>query len=185
MLNRRNILVQSTNSYEKAMTAYRRTTLEGDISTPGVELPLPPTYPVTPPTTDPGVFERLDQYVKRIRVSPSYSEEDGAALGIIPTTAPSIAPNDLKPDPSLKALPGNIVEVTFVRGKTDGIDIQMMLDKSTTWENAGRYKMSPISLQIPPGPDNLPRSVQIRARFVINDITVGQYSDTDTVTTIP
>jgi hypothetical protein len=178
-------IANTVDSYEKAMTAYRKTILEGDVSAPGVELPLPPTYPVTPPTTDPGLFERLDQYVKRIRVSPAYSPEDGAALGIIPSRPDPIAPNDLKPDPSLKALPGNIVEVTYVRNKTDGIDIQMLIDKAENWENAGRFKISPISLQIPQGPDNLPRSVQIRARYVINDVIVGQYSDIDAITTIP
>jgi hypothetical protein len=175
----------TVDSYEKAMTAFRRLTLEGDIGTPGVEIPLPPTYPPTPPTVDPGLFERLDQYVKRIRVAPGYSEEDGAALGIIPSKAPEVDPNEMKPDPSLIALPGNIVEVTYVRGKTDGIDIQMLIDKATTWENVGRYKKSPVSLQIPVGTDDLPRSVQIRARYVINDVVVGQYSDIDTITTIP
>jgi hypothetical protein len=172
-------------SYDKAMTAYRKLTLEGENGKTGGELPLPPTYPVTPPTVDPGLFERLVTLVERIRVAPAYTPEDGAALQIIPSKPADLIPEEIKPDPSLKAFPGNVIQADFVRGKTDGIEIQYQVDNSGTWENAGRFVKSPAMINIPENGQATARSVQVRARYVIGNTAVGQYSDTDNISTIP
>lgn len=175
----------TVDSYQKAMTAYRKSITEGDISSPAVELPLPPTYPVTPPTVDPGLFERLDNLVKRIRVAPSYSPEDGAALGIIPSTPPAPEPETMKPTLKLLAEPGNVIVVDFVRGKTDGIDVQMQLDGSETWESAGKFFKSPAQIVVPSGTMAAPRAVKLRARYLQGNTTVGQYSDIAQISSIP
>lgn len=173
------------NSVIDGSRQFRMVMTEGTVGSPE---PIWPTqFAGSPPLpmVAAGIFERLDNLVKRIRVSPTYSPEIGALLGIIPSKAPDVAPNDMKPDPSLRAMPGNIVEADFVRGKTDGIDIQMMIDKSEHWENAGRFFKSPAVLNIPQNTENLPRSVQIRARYLIGNSPVGQYSDIDSIATIP
>jgi hypothetical protein len=175
----------AVESYESSMRAYRKEILEGDHGKPGVELPLPPTYPATPPTVDPGIFERLANLVERIRVAPNFTAEDGTALNIVPSKPANIVPNELQPNPSLEALPGNVVEVRFIRGQTDGIEIQYQLDKDGEWVNAGRFLKSPAVLDLPQNVQGTARSVQIRARYVLDNSPVGQFSDTDNISTIP
>lgn len=173
------------NAVIDAARQFRTVMTEGAIGSP---LPVWPTqFAILPPVplVAVGLFERLDNLVKRIRVSPTYSPEIGALLGIIPSKSPEVDPSEMKPDPSLRVEPGNILIVDFTRGKSDGIDIQMMLDNSGNWENAGKYFKSPAIVQIPQSVQALPRAVQIRTRFVIGNDVVGQYSDIDTISTIP
>ena len=117
--------------------------------------------------------------------SPSAGVAAGSGLIASRTEAPDVAPNNMKPDPSLRAMPGNMVEADFTRGKTEGIEIQMIIDKAENWENGGRFFKSPAILAIPQSTNNLPRSVQIRARYLIGNSPVGQYSDIDSIATIP
>jgi hypothetical protein len=44
---------------------------------------------------------------------------------------------------------------------------------------------APTSINIPQSAQALPRTVQIRARYVIGNDDVGQYSDIDSISTIP
>jgi hypothetical protein len=178
-------LALAVASYEKSMTAYRKQILEGDIGTPGGEIPPVPAYPVTLPIPASGLFERLDNLVKRIRLSATYTPEIGAALGIVPSVPDAVPPDDWKPDPSLRASAGNVVMVDYVRGQATGIEIQYMLDNSGDWVSAGRFTKTTANLQIPQSPGNLPRYVQVRARYLLGDTAVGQYSDIDSISTIP
>ena len=173
-----NAIIDSARQFRTVMT-------EGATGSPSPTWPtqfagMPPL-----PLVAVGLFQRLDNLVKRIRVSPAYSPEIGALLGIVPSKSPETDPVDMKPDPSVRVEPGNIVLVDFTRGKSDGIDIQMMLDNSGDWENAGKYFKSPASIIVPQGAQALPRAVQIRARYVVGNNAVGQYSDIDTISTIP
>ncbi len=89
----------------------------------------------------------------------------GALLGILPSGSSSVSPIDLKPVIKAVALPGSVVLVSFVRGNTDGATVETKLDNGT-WSDAGRYFKSPAQLPIPQNSDNLPRAVQVRARYV-------------------
>ncbi len=173
------------NAVIDAARQFRTVMTEG---APGSPPPIWPTqFAGMPPLplVPVGLFQRLDDLVKRIRVSPAYSPEIGALLGIIPSKTPESDPADMKPNPSVRAEPGNTILVDFTRGKSDGIDIQMMLDNSGNWENAGKYFKSPASIIVTQGAQALPRAVQIRARYVIGNNAVGQFSDIDTISTIP
>lgn len=178
------VAVQVTN-YEKAMTQYRKLMLEGEIGKPGVDLPAPPVYPAGAPTVDAGIFARLVSLVERIRVVPTYTTEDGALLGINPIPTPGVVPNELQPNPKLAALPGNVVEFTFTRGKTEGIDIEIEIDNAGSWENAGRFFKSPGQIVIPQNTLATARSVKMRARYLLDNSPVGQYSEIDVISTIP
>lgn len=171
--------------YEKAMTAYRKEMLEGPNFAPNVTLPVPPVYPVPGPPSDPGIFIRLIELVDRIRVAGNYSTDDGEALGIIPSKPADLIPNELQPDPSLTALPGNVIEVAFKRGKTEGIDVEIEVDNSGTWEHSGKFFKSPGEIVIPQNTQATARSVKLRARYLLDNKPVGQYSEIDQISTIP
>jgi hypothetical protein len=81
-------------------------------------------------------------------------------------------------------MPGNVVQVKFTRGQTDGIDVQIKVDNAESWSSAGRFFKSPASLNIPDG-TGLPHAVEIRARFLEGNDPVGQNSDTINVVTLP
>lgn len=168
--------------FSSSMVAYRREITEGDDGDPAAELPTPPVFGLVP-EVPPGIFERLVRLVERIRVSPSYSAEEGAALGIIPSQSGSVSPDDLQPNPKLKAMPGGIIKVEFVRGKTQGLEVHMRLDGEESWTNMGKFYSSPAELIVPPNAQNQPRAVEIRCRFVLNNSPVGQFSDIDQIST--
>lgn len=173
------------DNYEKQMTAYRKEMLEGPNFAPNVQLPPPPVYPVPGPPSDPGIFFRLIELVDQIRVRPNYSSDDGEALGIIPSKPADLIPNELQPNPSLTALPGNVVEVAFVRGKTEGIDVEIDVDNSNSWEHAGKFFKSPGEIVIPQNTQGTARSVKVRARYLLDNKPVGLYSEIDQISTIP
>ena len=91
------------------------------------------------------------------------------------------------PQPVLKvaALPGSVVEVKFVRGLMDGIALEMQVDNSDTWSDAGRFFTSPASLTIPQNAQNLPRSLKVRARYIEGNTPVGQFSSVVSTATQP
>ena len=169
----------------EAAVSFRKNISEGDIGSP--DPVWPEAYTGTPPLPQvpPGMFERLVKLVERIRTANGYTNEIGELLQIVPKKSDALVPDELQPNPSLKALPGNVVKVEFVRGKTQGIEIEYKLDKDENWTKVGLFVSSPAVLNIPQNPDNTARTLQVRARYVLNNVAVGLYSDTDTISTIP
>lgn len=182
----------TVNAYDDAIRGYRRTITEGDVGDPTPAFPanITLTLPTPVPT---GIFQRLDQFVKRIRVSPAYTPEIGALFGIsngspIPgEPQKKLVHLEAGAAPKIAALatPGNIVRVKFVRGTSDGIYVETLIDNETAWNAAGRFLKSPAMLTVPQNAGNLPRQAQIRARFLDGNDPVGDWCDIATVQTIP
>jgi hypothetical protein len=181
-------MLTSRNEMEvvkEAANSFRKNISEGSIGSP--DPVWPDAYAGTPPLPQvpPGMFERLVKLVERIRTANGYTNEIGELLQIVPKKSDALIPDELQPNPSLKALPGNVVKVEFVRGKTQGIEIEYKLDKDENWTKVGRFASSPAELIIPANVDNTARTVQIRARYVLNNVAVGLYSEIDTISTMP
>lgn len=174
----------TVKAFSEAMRQYRLAVTEGNIGDPGPKIP-DYTTPTQPNEVPAGLFERLDNLVKRIRVAPAYTDEIGAMLGILPTVTTRIAPADMQPSIKATTLPGSIVSVKFVRGAMTAVMIETQIDNSGTWSNVGNFYSSPAELVIPQNPQNLPRSVRIRARFVDGNSPVGQFSDIVATATQP
>lgn len=176
------------DAFVEAVTLYRRNVTEGNIGDPTPVFPAAPT--ITPDELPPtGIFQRLIELVARIRAAPGYTPEIGALLGIIPSASGSGegsggTDDDLKPVLKASTMPGNVVQVKFTRGQTDGIDVEIKIDNDATWADGGRFFKSPAVLNIPNG-TGLPHSVLIRARYLEGNDPVGQNSDTINVVTTP
>ncbi len=168
-----------------AARQFRKVITEGNIGQVTPNWPAQFAGSPADPPPDTGVFERLDDLVRRIRVAPNYTPETGALLGIIPSKPDPIVPTEVKPEPSIIAEPGNKVIVKFSRGQMDGLDVEVQLDNSGTWDNYGKYPKSPAELTIPENPQGLPRYVQVRSRYLQGNQPVGQYSDVDAISTTP
>ncbi len=168
-----------------AARQFRKVITEGVVGAPTPNWPAQFAGSPADPPPDTGVFQRLDELVKQIRSSKNYTPETGALLGIIPAKSDPIAPDELKPELSVMALPGNIVQVHFKRGTTNGVDLQIQLDNDVVWNNQGRFVQSPAEISVPENPQNLPRAVQVRGRYFQGNTAVGQFSDVDVVATTP
>jgi hypothetical protein len=171
------------DAHADAIRQFRIVLTEGNIGDPTPLWPNDMAFgdPVTPAT---GIFERLDNLVKRIRVAPSYTAEIGGLLGIIPKKGDDLVADELKPSLKAAAMPGNVVQVDFVRGKTDGVQIETLIDGNGGWTSSGKFFKSPAVLNIPDGTGN-PHAVQIRARYVMGNDAVGLNSDIIQVVTTP
>lgn len=171
------------DTYRAAVQQYRTIITEGNIGSPTPAFPqaITPTLPEPIPT---GIWERLDGYVKRIRVAPAYTDEIGALLGIIPSGPGPTPENEMKPELTPTSLPNSLVQVKFVRGQSDGVVIEMSLDNGT-WSEAGRYFKSPANLVVPENPAKSPRAVALRARYVDGDNPIGQFSNIVTTASQP
>lgn len=171
----------SIENYAEAVRQYRKIITEGKIGEPTPAFPanLALTLPVV---TEAGMFERLIDYVDRIRASAAYTDEVGAAYGILPQS------NEEAPagPPAIKATvePGNVVNVKFVRGSTDGVRIEASIDKGA-WVSQGNFFKSPAQIIVPQNADQLPRQVSLRARHLEGNNPFGDWSDVVTVQTIP
>lgn len=169
-------------AYKDALGEYRTTVTEGDIGDPTPGFPANPTFTL-PEIVPTGIFERLVNAVTRIRAAATFSPEAGALLGINPSSGP--APEGDVP-PTLKAFtqPGNVIEVRFTRGSSDGIAVEIKVDNEVAWSSAGRFPKSPAIITVPDG-TGLPRAVQLRGRFLDGNSPIGPNSDTVNVVTTP
>lgn len=177
-------ITMELDSYAAAVRQYRKIVTEGNTGDPTPAFPAMPTY-VIAAAVPTGLFERLDSLVKRIRVAPNYTNEIGALLGIMPSNPSPVPPVDMQPTLKTVSMPGSIVLVSFVRGETDGIVVETKLDNADVWTDAGRFFKSPAELVIPQNAQSLPRSVQVRARYVEGNTPVGQLSPVVTTATQP
>ena len=81
-------------------------------------------------------------------------------------------------------MPASTVAVSFVRGAAAGIEVEIRWIMIRRGQTPDSYK-SPANLKIPVNAQNLPRAVQIRARYVEGNSPVGQFSDVVTAVTQP
>ncbi|HMT09288.1 MAG TPA: hypothetical protein PKA82_14895 [Pyrinomonadaceae bacterium] len=175
--------IDAAESYIDAVRAYRKLVTEGDVNGTTPSFPPNPTSQIGTSVPQ-GIFERLDNLVKRIRLAPGYSIEEGELLGIVPSTPSNISPETAKPTLTVLTEPGNKVLVKFVKKNFNGILLEMSVDKGPQ-EDKGRFNSSPAIITVPQNENELPRLVAVRARFLVGNDPVGEWSDTVTVQTTP
>ncbi len=172
----------TVNAYVDGVRNYRKTMTEGDVN--GTSPTFPADLTLAPPIViGLGIFERLDDLVKRIRVSPSYTEETGALLGILTSGGGHSGPvGDTVPVLKASVDPGHVIEVKFTRGSSDGIYIEKNVNNGGFGFAEKAFK-SPAIIVVPG--DGIPQQVQLRARFLDGNNPVGDWSSIVTVQTIP
>jgi hypothetical protein len=170
-------------AFMAGLRLYRITITEAKSGSPE---PHFPTLNISPPPNGvpAGIFQRLDERVQRIRTAATYTDEVGALLGIIPARRQSLVESELVPQLKASALPGNVVQLRFTRAETDGLFVQIKLHKEGEWTNVGRFMRSPAVIEVPDGSGD-PRAVQIRARYMIGNDSVGQNSNIIDIVTTP
>jgi hypothetical protein len=172
-------------AYQDAVRQYRILMTEGDVGDPVVAFPSLPTYG-TPTGVPRGLFERLDSIVKRARVTPAYTEEIGALLGIIPVTPSRPLPEDLKPaivaSPSLG---GYTFDLNVTRMGMTAFKVQIQRSGASTWQDVAYTTGNPAVVTVTPTTPGDPERILVRAWLMDKQTPVGIPSDPTFVTVNP
>jgi len=173
------------DTFASAVRAYRISLTEGDIGDPQPKFPTE-SFAAPPNDRPAGMFERLDSYVKRIRVAPAYTPEIGELLGIVPGTPASIGEGDLKP--VIKAGLSNanyqfMVDVTRLGQPAYKVEIQRQ--GSPVWTDAAFATNNPCLVTVTPTTPNQPERILVRAVLMKDNQPVGIPSDPTYVTINP
>lgn len=176
------------DAFSKAVREFRISLTEGNIGDP------PPVFPTEdfngPPNNRPaGMFQRLVEAVDRIRAAPAYTDEIGAALGIIPSlsTPGANTPEGLM-KPIIKAsesFSSYKFSVNVTRLGMPGFKVQIQRNGSAPWTDAAFATSNPCEVIITPTTPNQPERILVRAILLSKNLPVGEPSDPTYVTVNP
>ncbi len=165
--------------------AYKTLIVNGTIGQVGGAVPSAtiavPAAPVN--VVAPGVKARIRILVKQIKANSAYTVVIGEDLGIV-APAPPINPNP-KPQGSAMALTKSQVQLKFVKGRYTGVQVESKRGAETQWSVMGSYFRSPLVDERAPLVAGQPEVRSYRYTYLDGNDTVGQASDTFTVTTTP
>ncbi len=172
-------LIALSKAYTQDLTKFKNTLSIAPTGTPLGPLPVL-TPPAAPPVTQAGIFTYISAIVARIKASANYTDGIGEDLKIIGNESEFDAAN-YKPQLKGKAMPG-MVNLSFVKDTTDGMNIYARLQGQTTWVFLGLDTESPYMDTRPLAAAGTPENREYRCRAVISDVEIGQYSDVVQVT---
>ncbi len=173
------------DSFVDAVRQFRIFLTEGNIGEPNPDYP---TNPTAVPSIDvpTGIFERLDDLVKRIRVAPNYTPEIGALLGIIGSTPLPTPPEDLKPViKASESMAGYKFNVNVTRLGMTAFKVQVQKSGEATWTDSTFATNNPAQVVVSPTVPGQPERVLVRAWLLDKNEEVGLPSDPTYVTANP
>ncbi|HKR05265.1 MAG TPA: hypothetical protein VJY62_11590 [Bacteroidia bacterium] len=171
-------LIEQSKTFTQELTKFKNTL---SVAPPGTSLgPLPVLTPaVAPALTQAGIFTFIGGLVMRIKgTKGSYTPAIGEDLGIIGDETTFDAAN-YKTTLKGKSLPGNN-EISFSKEGVDGINVYSHPVGSTdpnAWEKLAFDSSSPYNDTRALANPGVPENRKYRARGVINDVEIGQWSD--------
>lgn len=180
-------LTVETNRRE--FVKFKRLMLYGSRNAPSPEYPTmnaPAPSPLNGELAA-GIVERTRSFVRRLKESANYNEAVGADFRVLPVESGSgISEEDAKPKLKGRALAQSNVDLDFVRGGFDGVEIERQRGENINdWQSIGRFYKSPAEDDAPPVAANTPETRRYRARFLKGNKPVGIYSDIISVVTQP
>lgn len=172
-------LISISKAYTQDLTKFKNTLSFAPNGTTLGPLPVL-TPPPALPLTQAGIFTYMSAIIARIKASANYTEGIGEELKIIGNESDFDAAN-FKPDLKGKAMP-NMVNLTFAKDQTDGMNIYARLQGQTTWVFLALDTESPYMDTRPLAAPGTPENREYRCRGVISDLEIGQWSDVVQVT---
>ena len=173
------------NAYAEAVRQFRIIITENPTGDPTPIFPDFPSYssPSGPAT---GVFERIDNLVKRIRLSPAYTDEIGALLGILPSSPTTLPENELKPViKASESIMNYKFDVNVTRLGMTQFKIQILRSGDTVWEDVAFATNNPATVAVTPTTAGQPERIQVRAILLASQQPIGIPSDPTYVTVNP
>lgn len=176
-------LIAKSSTYTQELTQFKNLL---SVAPNGTTLgPLPAlAVPAAPPITQAGIFTFIGGLVMRIKgTTAAYTVAIGEDLGIIGDET-TFVPDDYKPVLKGKTLPGNN-EIGFSKEGVDGQNIYSNPVGGTNpneWVKLAYDSSSPYNDNRPLAVAGTPENRKYKARGVINDVEIGQWSDVLSVT---
>lgn len=169
--------IASLEAQVAAFRSYHRTITGGRSNgqmhtTPEIGLPTPPD------AVPQGIFERLENRVRRIRVAYAYTPSIGALLQIIPKAEAEFDLNDFVPKIKVKSeTEPYTFTVRCARLNFSGFEVSFSRTGTGNWENAGRFHSAPAVISFAPSEPGKPEKIYVRVRMLKGNDAVGLYSE--------
>ncbi len=156
-------------------TEYKRILLYGPLNDP---MPGTPTAPVTGAPgigALPSIVARFRQRAERMKAHPAYTQAIGEDCRIVAPVAPPAGTP--KPELTAKAETSYVVRLTFAMRGHDKIEIYSKRGSEVDWTLITVDTNTPyLDGRLPLVP-NTPEVREYRARYVDNDVPIGDWSD--------
>jgi hypothetical protein len=167
--------------------AYKKIVLFGGATDPTPAFPTitTPDAPVIAGDVKAGIVKRIRAMVKRLRASSNYNEAVGQDFRVINPATDKFIAATAKPTLKIKALANSTVEIGFVKGESDGIELEIQRGSETSWTRIGKFIKTPAEDDTPTITPNTPEVRRYRGRFLEGNKPVGLFSDIATIVTTP
>ena len=173
-------------AYRSEYVGFKRIMLYGAKNAPTPAYPVL-TAPVAPfpALAAAGIIQRTRSFVRRLKESKNYNEAVGADFRVLPVQEEGVSELEAKPVIKLRAMADGTVDVEFVRGQWDGIELEMSRGSDVNaWTRLGNYYRSPAEDDTAETTPNTPEKRRYRARFLKGNKPIGIYSADETIVTI-
>ena len=175
------ILTEAAKSFEHQCVTFELSMRNGPIGTDAIVIPVLGAVGVAPEPVAAGIFARVRELVRKIKLSASYTDDLGQALGIIGSEPEAkIAQDDSMPILAGKIVAGN-VQIKYTRGEHDGIKLESKRGTETKFILLDKINKPTYSDKRPNLVEGQPEKREYRAWFFKGDEVVGQVSAVITV----
>ena len=176
------ILTEASKAFEHQCVTYQLSMRNGPIGTDVIEVPVLVVVGVAPTPVAAGIFARVRELVRKIKLSASYTEDVGQILGIIGSEPEAKSAQDnATPILAGKIVAGN-VQIKYTRGEYDGIKLESRRGTETNFILLEKIN-KPIYVDKRPNlVEGQPEKREYRAWFFKGDEVIGQVSAVITVT---
>jgi hypothetical protein len=144
-----------------------------------------PVMPVVTVAMLAGIIQRMRSNVRRLKESANFNEAVAADFRVLPIVADAALPDEAKPVLKGRAMADSGADISFIRGKWDGLELEKQIGDSTEWTPVGRFFRSPAEDDSDSAVPDQPEKRRYRGRFLQGNKPVGVPSDIIEIVTIP
>lgn len=165
-------------TFSSAVTNNRRIMSRGTIGEPTPGFPANTTFtlPVTTDPVGPGIWQRNNEDVRRVREAPAFTDEVAGLLGIIPIESAQPLEDSVQPNLKIVVEPGYNVKVVGVMQGMSAIRIDYQRKGSDVWVLVAFLTKLPGEFAITPQTPGAPESGRLRGVYIKNNSEYGQFS---------
>jgi hypothetical protein len=143
--------VDQGKAFEKAIRTYKEIITEFPVGEPTPAFPANPTFAL-PEVIPTGLNQRLIELRERILVAPTYTDETGVLLGILPSGSEAVPESELKPTiKAFESIGQYKFDVRVIREGMPAYKIQFArADEATVWTDVAFSTTRLITVTITP-----------------------------------
>jgi hypothetical protein len=177
--------IYQNNAYTRALQGMQKSITQGKIGENTPDLPTPPLFS-PPPMVPTGIFQRLVKTVNRVRTAPTYTNETGAILGILPGRTVREVTRDHVPKIVVdSAFGGYRFRVKVAKLRMDAFEVQVRRNSNDHFEHAATGIASPLDVALTPLNPGQPEQIYVRVRMLKGNEPVGNFSNMVQITVNP